>query len=248
MLVAMATVAPGSASAAADIEAVWSGSNLEIAITAAGDGSFKGTIVKSDGLPTHPVGGVPWKDLRLQPDGSYWGKSAFYDSFSSQPVAYGNMAQRVLPGPAGTTILRVCISGPETSQQPKIAPDGTTSGYNVACFDRTKGGPLPPQPSFKDTVRLPTQGKRKCLSRRNFTIRLRNPKNDPLVSATVFVNGRRVRVAEGAQLTAGVDLRGLPKGRYTVKIVAKTVLGRTIQGTRRYRTCAPRRSSRRTGI
>jgi hypothetical protein len=43
------------------------------------------------------------------------------------------------------------------------------------------------------------------------------------------------------RITAPIDLRGLPRGRYTVKITARTVLGRTITGTRRYRTCAPRR-------
>jgi hypothetical protein len=37
---------------------------------------------------------------------------------------------------------------------------------------------------------------------------------------------------------ARINLRGLPKGRYTVRITATTVLGRTITGKRRYRTCA----------
>ena len=45
----------------------------------------------------------------------------------------------------------------------------------------------------------------------------------------------------GARLTAPVNLRGLPAGRYAVKIVATTASGRVIQGTRRYRTCARKR-------
>jgi hypothetical protein len=57
----------------------------------------------------------------------------------------------------------------------------------------------------------------------------------------VHVNGKRVRVVVGTRLTAPVDLRNLPKGRYTVKIVATTASNRVIQGTRRYRTCAPKR-------
>ena len=60
--------------------------------------------------------------------------------------------------------------------------------------------------------------------------------------ATVQVNGRRVRLLAGARLTAPVNLRGLPAGRYTVKIVATTASGRVIQGTRRYRTCARKRT------
>ena len=45
----------------------------------------------------------------------------------------------------------------------------------------------------------------------------------------------------GTRLTAPVNLRGLPTGRYAVKIVATTASGRVIQGTRHYRTCARKR-------
>jgi hypothetical protein len=40
-----------------------------------------------------------------------------------------------------------------------------------------------------------------------------------------------------------VDLRGLPKGRFTVRISAVTADARIITGTRRYRTSAARRAS-----
>jgi hypothetical protein len=50
-----------------------------------------------------------------------------------------------------------------------------------------------------------------------------------------------VQTRSRARITAPINLRGLPRGRYTVKITARTVLGRTISGSRRYRTCAPRR-------
>jgi hypothetical protein len=55
------------------------------------------------------------------------------------------------------------------------------------------------------------------------------------------VNGRRVQVVRGARLTAPVDLRTLPKGRFKVDITVVTADGRRIKGTRRYRTCAPKR-------
>ncbi len=64
--------------------------------------------------------------------------------------------------------------------------------------------------------------------------------------ASVYVNGKRVRTVKGPKrIKAGINLKGLPKGRYTVKIVAKTILGRTIQGTRKYRTCTPKKKSSR---
>jgi hypothetical protein len=38
-----------------------------------------------------------------------------------------------------------------------------------------------------------------------------------------------------------VNLRGLPRGRFTVRIVLALADGRTVSGSRRYRTCAARR-------
>jgi hypothetical protein len=93
---------------------------------------------------------------------------------------------------------------------------------------------------------------RKCVSRRNFRIRLRHPAGDPLRRAKVFVNGKRVRVVRGKRrLRARVDLRGLPKGRFLVKIQAVTRAGKRLVEQRAYRTCTPkpkkRKKSRRRG-
>jgi hypothetical protein len=80
-----------------------------------------------------------------------------------------------------------------------------------------------------------------CRSRRRFRIRLRRPRRGRLTSARVYLNGRRVRVVRGHRLRAPIDLRGLPKGRYVVRVVARTSTGRKLVRTRRYRTCTPRR-------
>lgn len=79
---------------------------------------------------------------------------------------------------------------------------------------------------------------RTCISRRALAIRLKRPDGVTLVSATVFVNGKRVTVVKGKRLRAPVNLKGLPKGRYTVKITVVTAAGQKITGTRKYRTCA----------
>jgi hypothetical protein len=44
----------------------------------------------------------------------------------------------------------------------------------------------------------------------------------------------------GKRLRARVNLSGLPRGRYVVRVVARTNTGRTLVRTRRYRTCTPR--------
>ena len=79
---------------------------------------------------------------------------------------------------------------------------------------------------------------RRCVSRRNFRIRLKQPRGLKLKSAVVTLNGRRVATRSGRRVTAPVDLRGLPKGRFTVKISVTLTDGRKLSSTRRYRTCA----------
>jgi hypothetical protein len=88
----------------------------------------------------------------------------------------------------------------------------------------------------RNAARLPSN--RTCRSRRDFTIRLRRGK---LRSARVFVNGKRVKVLRGSRLRARVNLRGLPKGRYTVRVVVVTKAGRRLVEKRRYRTCVARK-------
>jgi hypothetical protein len=82
--------------------------------------------------------------------------------------------------------------------------------------------------------------RRRCASRRAFTIHLRAPAGQRLRSARVYVNGRRVRTIAGARLRAPIDLRGIPRGVVRVRIVARTRTGQTIMDERRYRTCLQR--------
>jgi hypothetical protein len=84
-----------------------------------------------------------------------------------------------------------------------------------------------------------TQAK-SCVSRRSFRIKLRN-RGQKVVKATVLVNGKKVKVLRGKRLTSRVDLKGLPKGRFSVRITLKLANGKTISGVRRYRTCVPPR-------
>ena len=74
-----------------------------------------------------------------------------------------------------------------------------------------------------------------------FRIRLRTPRGTRVVSATVSINGKvRARVKRG-KVRAPVDLRGLPKGKVTVRVAVKASDGRTYKGKRTYRTCAARK-------
>lgn len=100
--------------------------------------------------------------------------------------------------------------------------------------------PVVAAPKFTQVVTLPAT--KRCVSRRKFRIRLRTPKGVKVAQAEVKVNGKRVKIVKGRRLTAPVDLRSLPKGRFKVTIVVRLADGRRVQGTRTYRTCARKRS------
>jgi hypothetical protein len=94
-------------------------------------------------------------------------------------------------------------------------------------------------PATDDGLGLPST--RACVSRRSFKIRLRPPRALGAKSATVFVNGRRKATVKGRKLRVPVNLRGLPAGKVTVKVVIKGKGGKTATATRKYRTCAKKR-------
>ena len=54
-----------------------------------------------------------------------------------------------------------------------------------------------------------------------------------------------IRVIRGRRLRAPVNLRGLPKGTFTVRIKAVRRDGRRVSAHRTYHTCVPKRPSRR---
>ena len=92
-----------------------------------------------------------------------------------------------------------------------------------------------------------------CVSRRRFRIRLRPPAGERLRSAKLFVAGKQVSIRSrgkllhtlrGRRLTLPIDLRGLPKGAFTVRVEAVTVSGKRLVDLRRYRTCTPKRTPR----
>ena len=235
-----------TASGAADVEAVWSFNGGQVAVRAGGDGSFTGTVIRPTRLANcpHPNGEQMWVGVRAQPDGQYFGGHQWYrDADCSQIPERGKTAYRVLYRPDGARFLRVCFSPPEQPEtQPTIAPDGSSADAPGGCTDSDLVAPLSTtRPGVDAIATLPKQGKRRCLSKRSFRIRLKEPAGDALSTAAVFVNARRVAIRRGDRITAPINLRGLPKGRYTVKITAKTVLGKTVTGSRRYRTCAKRR-------
>jgi hypothetical protein len=81
-----------------------------------------------------------------------------------------------------------------------------------------------------------------CVSRRRFAVHVRRPVGVTIAKVKLTLNGKALKVRRSAgRFTATVDLRGLKKGTYTLAVSVTTASGKTLNGNRRYHTCASRR-------
>ena len=237
-------VGVASADATSNIEGVWSFNGGQIAIQHLSNKTFMGTVVVETKFAecTHPVGQKIWTGITLQPDGSYWGFHQWYFESPSCVLnpTLGPTAWRVLEGTGGSHYLRVCLSSPGTSQ-PTIAVSGSDSGPTYGCANSALTAPLPVASGTagsKSTESLSLPSVKKCLSLRLFQLHLLDPKYDPLKKVSVAIEGRKfATVRKGKYVVAIIDLKGLPRGAFTVKIRATTVLGHHLSASRIYHTC-----------
>jgi hypothetical protein len=78
-----------------------------------------------------------------------------------------------------------------------------------------------------------------CTSRRHFVVHVVQVPGRMYRRVNVRLNGHRVATTTTKRgVTAAVDLRGLPKGTYVLRIMLETIHGRKITRTRTYHTCA----------
>jgi hypothetical protein len=93
----------------------------------------------------------------------------------------------------------------------------------------------------KAVIKLPSS--KKCRSRRKITIRIKRPGGIRIARARVYKQGKKIKTYKGVdgRVRSKIVLKGLPKGRYTIKIVVLTEDGQTLTGKRRYRTCTPKK-------
>ena len=130
-----------------------------------------------------------------------------------------------------------------------FSPTGITGGQQQSAPGTT------PTPTGAQALPLPSN--RRCTSRRAFPIKVRQYRGLKYTLAIVAVNGRKVPVyiyttrrikvtkigavyLNRKRFRAYVDLRGLAKGTYRVRVTAVTTAGQVLQATRKYRTCSGR--------
>ena len=224
--------------ATSEIEGVWSFNGGSVAIQAGPNGTFQGTVVTPTKFATcdHPAGEVMWTSMSQQSDGSYWGFHRWFIGSCEPDPNLGPTAWRVLKNSTGASYLKVCFSHPGTSQ-PTIAANGTCAGATYGAVESALIGALPTShPSATNSLTLPSN--LKCISHRSFKIHLRDPKNDPLKKVVITLKGHRtVVVRQGNTFVSTINLKGLPRGSFNIRISATTVLGHHFSSTRTYHTC-----------
>jgi hypothetical protein len=251
MLIAFVSVvllAAGASSAGAtsDIEGVWSFNGGQIAVRPLSNGTFVGTVVAETKFAEciHPVGQQIWSGMKLQPDGSYDGFHVWYETSACviDPTP-GPTAWLVEQASDGSHFLRACFSTPGTSQ-PVIAADGSEADVTYGCVSSARIASLPSRSVLSLKALVSSPSTKKCFSRRAFEIHVRDPKHDPFKTILITIAGRKIAVKhKGEYSVAMVKLKGLPRGTFTIKIHATTVLGHVLSGHRTYHTCAKKRSS-----
>jgi hypothetical protein len=212
------------------------GGILALSADSNGDGSPAGLPDTYYSFLPVPLGGKQVASpFRLTPEGQQLG---FQDSVNGIGTSNDinccpthNSFQEPPPGSALKVVER------DSSAPP--APE------TLIAEGQISGGTITNKPSFGKVVKLPSN--KKCVSRRKFRIKLRQPGGIKIQTALVFVNGQRVRtlkrkIFKKLRTTAKVDLRGLPKGTFIVRIVILTTEGDTLKGKRKYRTCRKKKS------
>ena len=95
---------------------------------------------------------------------------------------------------------------------------------------------------FASVVSFPSS--KRCVSRRLLRLRLRKPSGQRIVYAEVRLRGRKTRTLSGGKLALPIDLRGLPKGSFKVRLKVVLSSGKVLQGSKTYKTCAAKKKAK----
>ena len=208
----------------------------------------QGPLTDYDG----PLGAMPALSLgRLDA-----GEEREYLLVASLPQTAGDGYQgaRLSTGFAWTA-AQVATPTPSPSPTPSPTPAPVTSppatpppGVSVVPpgGDATAGGlvaTLGGIPVDRVLV-LPAASSRRCTSRRRFVIHVHRPRSVRFRSITVTVNGKRKVRLRGKRVRTTISLRGLPKGRVKVRILAVTTTGAKAASVRTYHTCSKTKPGR----
>ena len=174
-----------------------------------------------------------------------------YTQTSAQPVTPGKVTEyQIEIFPTLATIgagdrLRLTLSTTDTPHLTPLPPQLPNLNGGVYTIQRSASAPsdielaLAPAgglaPSSSSAGASSHGTVTACLSKRTIVVHLRRA----IRSARVTIAGRRVTARRVGRKGVEIDLRRLPRGRFTVVVRARLTNGRTALTTRRYHTCRP---------
>jgi hypothetical protein len=195
-------------------------------------------------LPSIPASAVTGTTVTCEP-GTWTGSPTFaYEWRRDGSAIAGASAQRytIAEGDAGHTL--VChvtatnAGGSSGADSNPLVPTRPAPAPAPAPIPPAPLEATPPRPvAITQIATLPSP--KACVSRRHFIIHLLRVKKAGIVTAAIELNGRTIKTVRRSGLGLPIDLRGLPKGTFTISIVTTDAHGHRLIGTRRFHTCVP---------
>jgi streptogramin lyase len=174
-------------------------------------------------LYREPTEGGDPAGITLNKDGSIWFTESQGDKLARlSPVACAAKPPTITPPSSSTTTTPIATTPTAPISNPP---------------------PVKPSQPLAEVLGLPSA--KQCVSKRELLVHVHAPPGQQLLSVKLSLAGKVLRAET---FTKGknhkvpptlVDLKGLPKGTFTLTIVVKTKAGKTYRATRTYHTCVP---------
>ena len=119
-------------------------------------------------------------------------------------------------------------SGTAPVAQAAAACDGAT-----ASPPASGSTPATAPVSARSVIGLPTT----CVSRRTLRVHLTAPAGQTFKRVTFRLRGKVIKMLSGRKIATTVSLKGLPRGRFALKVTATTSAGHVVARTHHYVTC-----------
>jgi sugar lactone lactonase YvrE len=154
--------------------------------------------------------------------------------FSRTPPARSPLMTGGTRGDFAAVDSRGCLYVTQTDRIVRIVPQGR------ACdLAPTTPGPGPGAAGIVADVLSPAgrAGRTSCKRLKRVVMRVRQRGRVRLRSVKVYVRGKYRRTLRHRRVTQKIFIHRLPRGRFTVKLVARTTKGRRLTAKRRFRNC-----------
>ena len=221
VLLASLAATASRAQAAGSIEGTWSYGGGQVVVRASGPEEYSGIVVRELTATSceHTTGEQIWAINDSEVADLYRGGQAFRSAPGCALAANRGFARWSVSADSA----ELCVVPPDDEESRPVCETITRLAAARSAVTFARAAVLPPNT--------------RCRSRRLLRIRLRQPRGDAIVSARVTIPGRPPLNVPRGGVDLPIDLRDLPKGRYTVRVVLRTALKQTISGSRRYRSC-----------